>query len=92
MVKRIAAVKARQNLGALLDEVKLTGAEYLIERAGEPAAAVIPLEAYARCQRERSEAFDRIDALKRRLGQRTTAAPTLRASLLIAVLTFPFCE
>ncbi|MEX2540621.1 MAG: hypothetical protein WD314_02400 [Trueperaceae bacterium] len=41
MAKRISAIKARQALGTLLDDVKLTGAEYLIERDGKPTAAVI---------------------------------------------------
>ena len=78
MTKRIAAVKARQNLGALLDDVKLTGAEYLIERDGKPAAAVVSLEAYHRYQRARSEAFDGVEALKQRLA-RSAAADELDA-------------
>lgn len=78
MAKRIAAVKARQALGALLDDVKLTGAEYVIERDGRPTAFVVSVEAYQRYQHGRGEAFDRIEALRERLG-RTAAADDLEA-------------
>ena len=83
MAKRIAAVKARQNLGALLDDVKLTGAEYLIERDGKPAAAVVSLAAYQVYQEARSEAFDRVEALRERLA-RSAAADELDALIAAA--------
>lgn len=69
MAKRIAAVKVRQSLGSLLDDVKLTGAEYLIERDGEPTAAVIPIQVYQSYLVTRGGAFDRIEELRRRLAQ-----------------------
>jgi prevent-host-death family protein len=42
-VKKISALKARKNLGQLLEEVYYQGAQYVIERAGRPMAAVVPL-------------------------------------------------
>jgi hypothetical protein len=36
MLKRISAMKARQNLGQLLNEVSIRGDSYVIERAGNP--------------------------------------------------------
>jgi hypothetical protein len=48
MAERTAAVREWQFLGALLDDGKLTAAEYPIERDEKSTAAVIPLEAYER--------------------------------------------
>lgn len=42
-VKKISALKARKNLGQLLEEVYNQGVQYVIERAGRPMAAVVPL-------------------------------------------------
>jgi prevent-host-death family protein len=43
MVKKINALKARQNLGRLVEEVYYKGDQFIIERAGKPMAAVVPL-------------------------------------------------
>lgn len=43
MVKRMNALKAQKNLGQLLEEVYYKGDQYVIERAGRPMAAVVPL-------------------------------------------------
>ncbi len=37
------ALSAQKNLGQLLDEVYFKGDQYVIERAGRPMAAVVPL-------------------------------------------------
>jgi prevent-host-death family protein len=42
-VKKINAMKARQTFGQLLEEVYYQDAQYIIERAGKPMAAVVPL-------------------------------------------------
>lgn len=43
MVKKINALKARKNLGQLLEEVYYKDDQYVIERAGRPMAAVVPV-------------------------------------------------
>jgi len=43
MVKKVNALKARQNLGQLLETVYYKGDQYVIERAGRPMAAVVPV-------------------------------------------------
>jgi prevent-host-death family protein len=43
MVKKLNALKARKNLGQLLEEVYYKGDQYVIERAGRPMAAVVPV-------------------------------------------------
>jgi len=41
--KKINAMKARQNFGQMLEEVYYRGEQFVIERAGRPMAALIPL-------------------------------------------------
>ena len=43
MLKTVNALKARQNLGQLIEEVYYKGDQFIIERAGKPFAAVVPL-------------------------------------------------
>ncbi len=50
MLKKISAMKARQNLGQLLNEVSLRGDSYIIERAGKPLAALVDLEQFQKLQ------------------------------------------
>ncbi|WP_244085134.1 type II toxin-antitoxin system Phd/YefM family antitoxin [Desulforhabdus sp. TSK] len=51
MQKTISAMKARQNLGQVMNEVALRGDDYIIERAGKPLVAIIPIEKYQKLQR-----------------------------------------
>ena len=41
--KTVNAMKVRQKLGTLLEEVFYQNAQYIIERAGRPMAAVVPV-------------------------------------------------
>jgi hypothetical protein len=41
--KKINALKARQSLGQMLEEVFYQDAQFIIERAGRPMAAVVPV-------------------------------------------------
>ena len=43
MLRKVTALKARQNLGQLLEKVYYNGDQYVIERAGRPMAAVVPV-------------------------------------------------
>ena len=43
MVKRVNALNARKKLGQLLEEVYYKGDQFVIERAGRPMAAVVPV-------------------------------------------------
>ena len=46
MTKTISAVDARHGLGQLMNEVSLRGDHYIIERAGKPVVAVVPVEEF----------------------------------------------
>jgi prevent-host-death family protein len=63
MYKTISALKARQNLGQVMNEVALKGDDYIIERAGKPLVAVIPMEKYQSLQRDWDEFLEGVSAM-----------------------------
>ncbi len=63
VVKKINALKARQQLGELLEGVYYRGDQYIIERAGKPMAAVVPLWQLEEWQQRRAEFFTKVEAL-----------------------------
>lgn len=69
MVKQVPAVRARQQLGSILDEVRFRGTDFVIERDGKPMAVVISPEAYAQYQRARREAFAFFEGTANELGR-----------------------
>jgi prevent-host-death family protein len=71
-VKKINALKARQNLGTILDEVFYRDNQFIIERAGKPMAAVVPvwqLEEWQKLQGRQKKDADTINARKRQSRQ-----------------------
>ena len=61
MTKTLTAIKARQNLGEILEEVYYKGDEYIIERAGKPMAAVVPLSQLRTREENRKRLFEMMD-------------------------------
>ena len=57
MLKKVSAMKARQNLGQLLNEVSIRGDAYIIERAGKPLAALVDMERFQQLQEDRNAAL-----------------------------------
>jgi prevent-host-death family protein len=64
MVKKVNALKARQNLGQLLEEVYYKGDQYVIERAGKPMAAVVPLWHLEEWQKRREQFFAAVEEVQ----------------------------
>ena len=69
MYKRISALKARQNLGQVMNEVALKGDDYIIERAGKPLVAVIPIKKYQSLQQEIGEFFESLSKMRANLSK-----------------------
>lgn len=63
MQKKISAMKARQNLGQIMNEVAIRGDDYIIERAGKPLVAIIDLEKYQRLEEDRQEALQAVRSI-----------------------------
>src|SRR5215471_17901075 len=64
MVKKVNALKARQHLGQLLEEVYYKGEQYVIERAGKPMAAVVPLWQLEEWQKRREQFFAAVEEVQ----------------------------
>lgn len=63
MTKKVNALKARKNLGRLLEEVYYKGDQYVIERAGRPMAAVVPVWQLEEWQKRRKRFFGMVEEL-----------------------------
>jgi len=70
MYKKISALKARQNLGQVMNEVAIKGDDYIIERAGKPLVAVIPIEKYQSLQQEIEEFFEALSQVRANLKEK----------------------
>jgi prevent-host-death family protein len=64
--KTINAGKARVNFGQMLDEVYYKGDQFIIERAGKPMAAVVPLWQLEELQKHCGPAKTGHDTIKER--------------------------
>src|SRR5215510_3271158 len=61
MLKKVNALKARQKFGQILEEVYYKGDQYVIERAGKPMAAVVPLWQLEEWQKRRAQFFAAVE-------------------------------
>jgi prevent-host-death family protein len=62
--KKINAMQARQSFGKLLEEVFYRGDQFIIERAGKPMAAVVPLSVLEQLQKQTDPTKTEHDPLK----------------------------
>jgi len=65
MRKTVTALKARGNLGQILEEVYYRGDQYIIERSGKPMAAVVPMEQYEQWRKEREAFFSLVEEIRK---------------------------
>ena len=64
MIRKVNALKVRKNLGQLLEEVYYKGDQYVIERAGRPMAAVVPVWQLKEWRERRTRFFGMVDELR----------------------------
>jgi prevent-host-death family protein len=86
MLKTISAIKVRQNLGQVMNEVALKDDEYIIERAGKPLVAIIPIEQYQSLKKERREFFRMVDEIQK--GTKKAAGSLIDAEIEEAVKSY----
>ena len=67
MLKKISAMKARQNFGQIMNEAALRGDDFIIERAGKPMVAIVSMEKYQILQRDREEARQAADQIRNKM-------------------------
>jgi prevent-host-death family protein len=68
MMKTTTAIKARQNLGQLLEEAFYQGDEFIIERAGKPMAVLVPVQEFKRWQEQREKDLGIFDEVRTQTG------------------------
>ncbi len=66
MLKKISAQKARQRFGEMMDEVRLRGDRYIVERGNKPMVAVIPVEEYVTWEKIRERLYEKIRQIRER--------------------------
>jgi prevent-host-death family protein len=59
-------MRARGNLGQILEEVYYRGDQYIIERSGKAMAAVVPVEQFEQWRKEREAFFEVVDEIRER--------------------------
>jgi prevent-host-death family protein len=86
MEKTIGAVEARRSFGRILDEVAANGDRVVVERNGQPVAAMVPIDIYNQWKRSRAEFFERKHQAAIRADMTPTEADQLAADAVAAVV------
>ena len=68
MQKTVSAMKARQNLGQIMNEVSLRGDDFIIERAGKPVAVLVSMEKYQIMEKNRQEAREAVNQIREKMS------------------------
>lgn len=83
--KTIAAFDARRRFGKVWRDVEGKGDHYVVERHGEPVAAVVPMHLYEQWKRRREAFFDQMRAAGERAGMTEDEAMALALEATRAV-------
>lgn len=75
MKRSISAMEARKRFGELLEEVYYRGDEVIVERAGKPMAAIVPVPQYDQWKAQRKAAMDRFFALVNQIQEENKDVP-----------------
>ena len=84
MVKYISTLEIRHHLGELLNRVHLCDDRYVIERKGEPLAAVVPIWQFEKWQEQRGLLFRKIEKVRAR--NKSVSLETIEAEVNEAIL------
>ena len=85
MEKKVAAFDARRQFGKVLNEVAAHGDRYVVERHGEPVAAIVPIEVYEQWKRARQAFFDQMREVSARANMDPEEGAALVAEAVAAV-------
>jgi prevent-host-death family protein len=89
MEKAVGAFEARRSFGRLLQDVATRGDRVVVERHGEPVAAVIPIDVYNQWKRSRADFFERMRQASERAALTPEEADTLAAEAVAAIRSSP---
>ena len=85
MEKTIGAWQARREFGRILQQVAARGDRIVVERHGEPLAAVVPMEVYEQWKRGRERFFETLQRAARQANLSPEEADALAAEAVAAV-------
>jgi len=68
----VSAVQARKQLGELLDKAYYRNESFVVERAGEAKAAIVPIREYKQMQRRKAKAKKRFFAMTDAIRKQTS--------------------
>ncbi len=60
-------MKARQNLGQIMNEVSLRGDDFIIERAGKPVAVLVSMDKYQIILKDRQAARQAVNQIREKM-------------------------
>ncbi len=89
MERIIAAFEARRGFGRVLQDVLVRGDRFVVERHGEPVAAVVPIEVYEQWKKARRAFFARVRAASERAEMSPKQAEVLADEAVQAVRSIP---
>lgn len=85
MEKIVGAFEVRRSFGRILQEVAARGDRVVVERHGEPVAAVVPIDVYNQWKRSREQFFERMSRASERANLSPEEADQLAADAVKAV-------
>ena len=83
MLKKISAQKARQRFGELMDEVRIRGDKYVVERGNRPMVAIIPVEEYVTWEKIKSDLYEKVKQIRE--GNRDIESEVLESEIREAI-------
>lgn len=84
MERTIGAFEARRTFGKVLRDVG-RGDKVVVEKNGEPVAAVVPIELYEQWKKRRAAFFDKLEAMGEQANLPEEEAEQLVAEAIAAV-------
>jgi prevent-host-death family protein len=85
MEKTVGAFEVRRSFGRILQEVAAKGDRVVVERHGEPIAAVVPIDVYNQWKRSRAEFFERMRRAAEQANLSLDDADQLAAEAVTAI-------
>jgi prevent-host-death family protein len=71
MERTVGAFEIRRQLGKILQQVAARGDRFVVERHGQPIAAMVPIEVYEQWKRSREQFFEQM----RQAAERANLSP-----------------
>jgi prevent-host-death family protein len=89
MEKALGAAEVDRSFGQILEDVADRGDRVVVERQGQPIAAVVPIDVYNQWKRAKADFFERMGQAANRADLTAEEADRLAAEAIAAVRAEP---